>query len=120
MKFSIKDFISKCDRICSYLMENFIFCPVYYIIYKRSIRQKLRMRSNTSYGIFIGIHFVFYAYVSKQVFFFPMLFFKASNLVKASSQPNFTKDLKKCISNFSNLGKKNYCKDIIQLNVIML
>ena len=40
MKFSIKDFFSKCDqicrklRICSYLlkkflMENFIFCAVY-------------------------------------------------------------------------------------------
>ena len=40
MKFSIKDFFSKCDQICSFLwiwshllknslMENFIFCAVY-------------------------------------------------------------------------------------------
>ena len=41
MKFSIKDFFSKCDQICSFLrislhclnnslMENLIFCAVYY------------------------------------------------------------------------------------------
>ena len=28
MKFSIKDFSSKCDQICSFLIENFIFCAV--------------------------------------------------------------------------------------------
>ena len=42
MKFSIKDFFSQCDPICSFLqiwsyllkkswMENFIFCAVHYL-----------------------------------------------------------------------------------------
>ena len=48
MKFSIKDFFSKCDQIRSFLriwshllkkslMENFIFCVVYYIKIKNNV-----------------------------------------------------------------------------------
>ena len=53
MKFSITDFFSKCDQICSKLriwlhllkksaMENFIFCAVFAIILKRGTVQKMK------------------------------------------------------------------------------
>ena len=56
MKFSIKDFLSKCDQIRSFLriwshllkkslMENFIFCAVAMLVYIKEVTQWKRFNT---------------------------------------------------------------------------
>ena len=55
MKFSIKDFFSKCDQIRSFLkkfsVENFIFCAVFFLI--RSISFQHFLRETRIYPFFV-------------------------------------------------------------------
>ena len=72
MKFSIKDFFSKCDQIRNFLgiwshllkksiMENFIFCALTVIIDRviinireRTIKEIATTRKVSKYGVFSG------------------------------------------------------------------